>query len=180
MYSKTVFLAAALFSTTSFAATAQLGKVAFEANTNVKMFHFKGEAGDLKSKVEIEADKLKDLEIRIPVDSLKTGMEIRDKHMRERVFTAPDGSTPDIVFTSTSASCQAAAGGVQNCSVSGQLSFRGITKPFTFEVAYKDSKQVSGHAVVDVLDYGVTEQALAWANVKVDPKTPVEFELSLQ
>jgi polyisoprenoid-binding protein YceI len=175
-----IIAVATLVSVHSYAFTAQLGKVAFEANTNVKMFHFKGEAGDVKSKVDLQGDKLKDLEIRIPVDSLKTGMEIRDKHMRERIFTAEDGSTPDIVFTSSSATCQPPSGDTEQCSLSGQLSFRGKTRPFTFEVSYKDAKKVSGHAVIDVLEYGVSEQALAWANVKVDPKTPVEFELSLQ
>jgi polyisoprenoid-binding protein YceI len=160
--------------------TAQLGKVSFEAKTNVRMFHFSGEAGQIQSKVDVEGDQVRNLEIRIPVESLKTGMEIRDKHMRERVFTASDGSTPDIVFSSTSAKCQPPSGGAETCSLSGQLSFRGMSRPFTFEVSYKDGKRVEGHAVIDVTEYGVTDQALSWANVKVDPKTPVEFELSLQ
>jgi polyisoprenoid-binding protein YceI len=172
-------MVAALSSAPAFASTPQLGKVGFLAQTNVRMFQFKGEAGELKCKVEREGDRLSQLEIRIPVDSLKTGMEIRDKHMRERIFTAEDGSTPDIVFTSTSAKCEGQES-AKVCTVTGQLSFRGKTQPFTIEVNYKDQKQVSGHAIIDVLQFGVAEKALAWANVKVDPKTAIDFELSIQ
>jgi polyisoprenoid-binding protein YceI len=179
MFKQALAMALALGATGAHADTAQLGKVEFLAQTNIKMFQFKGEAGELKSKVERKGDALTALEIRIPVEALKTGMEIRDKHMRERIFTADDGSTPDIVFTSASASCQG-DGKEKTCALNGELSFRGKTQPFTLSVTLTGDNQVTGHAVIDVLQFGVAEKALAWANVKVDPKTAIDFELRLQ
>ena len=113
------------------AETIQHGKVEFLAVTNVKMFRFTGTAKEFQAKIDRKGAQLNALEIRIPVSSLKTGMEIRDKHTVERVFTA-DGSTPDIVFTADKSSCGAGASpSEQLCRVNGQLSFRGQRAPFS-------------------------------------------------
>ena len=80
-----VLAVAALLSHSAFADSVALGKVEFLVDTNVKLFKFKGQAGELQSKLVHTGPQLTHLELSIPVQSLKTGMDMRDRHMRERI-----------------------------------------------------------------------------------------------
>jgi polyisoprenoid-binding protein YceI len=174
-----VILAAGLVSAAQ-AAPVQVGKLAFVAETNVKMFRFSGKAEAVQSKLEREGSKLTALEIRVPVAQLTTGMDIRDKHMHERIFVASDGTSPDIVFTASSGTCQPqASAGEELCTVSGKLSFRGTTRDFPLTLILKDGRKAIGKAVIDVLEFGVKPEALAWTSIKVNPRTQVDFEVEL-
>jgi polyisoprenoid-binding protein YceI len=175
-----VFIASALFPSIAWTLeTARIkGTVGFLAETNVKMFRFKGESSELaQSKLSLEGgNRIAALEVRVPVASLKTGMDIRDKHTVERVFTSADGSTPDIVFTAGAGSCVPG----EKCEVSGTLSFRGVRRPLRLNLALdKDGARLRGDAVIDVLDFGVKPEALAWTQVHVENKVPVTFEAEI-
>lgn len=172
---------AALWSVMASAETVKLGKVAFLAETNVKMFRFTGEAHELQAKIQRNGNQLSQLEIRIPVASIKTGMEIRDKHMVERIFTAVDGSTPDIVYVADKSDCKPGASSQeQSCVLSGKLTLRGEQKDFPLTVSFKDGSKVQGHAEINVLDFGVDPQTLLYSGIHVANKTSVDFEVSLQ
>ncbi len=166
-------------SATAQAAPVKVGKLAFVAETNVKMFRFAGQASTVQSKVERTGNQLKSLEIRVPIAQLTTGMDIRDKHMRERIFHAPDGSQPDIVFTASAGGCEQKAPSEELCTVTGKLSFRGTTKEFPLTLTLKGGNAASGTAVIDVTEFGVKPEALAWTTIRVNPKTKVEFEVEL-
>lgn len=81
-----------LSSANSFAESVQLGNIKFIANTNVRMFKFTGEVKDLSSSLARANGTLSSFELRIPVKSIRTGMDIRDKHMQERIFLTDKGS----------------------------------------------------------------------------------------
>ena len=173
-------LSAALLAATAHAEIVKLGKLSFLATTNVRMFKFGGEAKEIQAKIERKGTDLSALEIRIPVLQLQTGMEIRDKHMRERIFTAADGSTPDIVFTGKKSICEPTSGTDKTCTVDGTLAFRGQVHPYQLQVVMKGDHDVQGHAAINVLDYGVDPKALTWANIVVDKNAAVDFDMSLQ
>jgi polyisoprenoid-binding protein YceI len=55
---------------------------------------------------------------------------MRDRHMREKIFTAPDGSTPELRFHGENIACPLLANGAQaTCEISGLFSLRGVSKP---------------------------------------------------
>ena len=172
---------ACLWSAGALAETAKLGKVEFIAETNVKMFRFTGEAHELQAKIQRKGNQLIQLEIRIPVASIKTGMEIRDKHTVERIFTAADGSTPDILYSADKSDCKPGASSTEQiCLLDGKLTIRGSQKPFPLTVSFKDDNKVQGHAIINVLDFGVDPNTLMYTGIHVDKNVAVDFEVSLQ
>src|ERR1019366_2788043 len=124
---------------------------------------FKGEAHEMQAKIQRTGNQLSALEIRIPVNSIKTGMEIRDKHTVERIFTAADGSTPDIVYTADKSTCKPGASDAeQSCLIDGKLTIRGQQRAYPLTVSLKNGNTVSGHTDVNVLDFGVDPQLLQY------------------
>ncbi len=166
--------------------TIDSGRVEFIAETSVKMFRFKGETKNFQSRLERTGNHLISLEVRIPTESLKTGMEIRDKHMRERIFTSKDGLIPDIVFKAGPSDCLSPertptdSSKEQLCEINGSLSFRGQQHPIKLAMTLKDGFTVEGKALVDVLDFGVSPDVLKWTGVIVDHKVWVNFEAKIK
>jgi polyisoprenoid-binding protein YceI len=181
MKSVSFFLVATLVSASlARAESIHLGKIQFVANTNVKMFKFTGEAKDMTSKVVRAGGGLQSFEFTIPVAQIRTGMEVRDKHMYERIFTAADGKLPDLTYQSSKVDCKALEGGVQTCAITGKLTFRGETKEFPITAIVKNGSEVSGKASVDVLQFGVKPEVLKYAKIVVENQVALDFEVKLQ
>ncbi len=105
------------------------GTAAFEASTNMPGIEAKGKSGALTAHVELsrEADKLvlQRIEASVPVNSLATGMTVRDEHMRRYIFTTPDGKEPDLRFVADSGLCGASGSGREfTCQLAGNLTIR--------------------------------------------------------
>ncbi len=75
-----------------------LGSVEFEAPVNIKALSIHGKANQLTGSLLLDGLNLKEINIKIPINSLSTGMKVRDKHMRQRIFQTEDGKFPDIEF----------------------------------------------------------------------------------
>jgi polyisoprenoid-binding protein YceI len=140
---------------------AREGQVEFTAVTNLPALEVHGRGQLLHASAVVRRDGrrifLQKLEARMPVDRLSTGMSVRDKHMRERVFVRPDGSAPDLAFLAEQAVCST---GAAPCVVTGQLSIRGEPRPFsvslTLEAVDGDrTVRVRGDGVVKLSDYGI-------------------------
>lgn len=156
-------------------------KVQFVANTNVKMFKFTGEAKDMTSTVARADGSLRSFEFAIPISAIKTGMDVRDKHMVERIFTTAEGKTPDVGYRSKKVECKPAnEPGTQTCSISGDLTIRGQTKDFPLVATLKNGSDVTGRATIDVLQFGVNPDSLKYAKVVVENQVALEFEAKLQ
>jgi len=162
------------------AETIQLGKIQFVANTNVKMFKFTGEAKSLVSKITRANGAIQSFEFTIPVAEIRTGMDVRDKHMYERIFTTADGKLPDLTYQSSKVECKAAEAGTQTCAISGKLTFHGETKEFPITATVKNGSEVSGKASVDVLQFGVKPEVLKYAKIVVENQVALDFEVKLQ
>jgi polyisoprenoid-binding protein YceI len=161
----------------------QSGMVSFEAPTNMPGVEVKGKSNALTAHVGIlrDGDNLSLLQIRagVPVRSLATGMKVRDEHMRRYIFTAPDGSEPDLVFTSDPVNCTAAGVREFMCTLVGSLSIRGIARPFTMELHTREqggsvpSYHATGDAVVKLSDYSIEPPS----QFGVKPANEVRFHL---
>ena len=150
-----------------------LKKLSFKADANVQALSVHGEAKRMDAAAVMDGEKVQELEVTVPVEELTTNMSLRDKHMREKIFTTTDGQVPAIRFRSREVTC------VQDqCEVKGQLSIRGIEKEHTFPVKVRsnDEKQiVSGGGPVRLSTFGIAQPEQL--GVKVDDVVGLEFEL---
>lgn len=84
--------------------------------------------------------------VKVPVKSLKTGLELRDEHMQKRLN--PDGKSPDVMIKNIKA-----AGGKGTAA----LTVAGITKKVVFK--YKEVGASSAEATfkVNLPDFNITD-----------------------
>jgi polyisoprenoid-binding protein YceI len=141
----------------------QGGTAEFLAKTNVPAVSVKGKSAAMQGHVTLQngasGAQLERIEAWLPVKTLLTGMSVRDEHMRKYVFTTADGQAPDIRFASERSSCSG-AGGDMTCQVSGQLTIRGIAKPFTIPLKVHSSGssfRAEGRSKVKLSDYGIAQ-----------------------
>ena len=104
-----------------------LGSVEFEAPVSVKALTIHGKAKKLTGSVLMDGLNLKKINVKIPVNSLSTGIKVRDKHMRERIFQTEDGKFPDIEFSSSEVNCTGQIDDME-CKVKGFLKIRAVLK----------------------------------------------------
>lgn len=139
------------------------GSIAFDVGTNVSAISVHGESKALKGRVRVrdgaEGLRLDDLEAVVPVESLNTGLKLRDGHMRKYIFQTPEGQVPDVRFAAEHADCPAArAGGQSTCTVAGVLTIRGTPRPFVIELSVSKENglfHVRGDADVRLSTYGI-------------------------
>ena len=62
--------------------------------------HGKSDRLNVLARVKQDGDRLllQDIDARVDAKTLSTGMGIRDQHMGEKIFTAEDGSVPELRF----------------------------------------------------------------------------------
>jgi polyisoprenoid-binding protein YceI len=165
------------------AVTVQRGTVTFAVKTSVPLTNIEGKSAGLAARVTVrrvaQGLRLEGIEAWTPVAALTTGMDLRDQHMRERVFTAPDGTTPDVRFASQGAVCSAAAQEV-TCQVPGNLSFRGSTRPLKVTLKVREENgefRVTGDSLVKLDQYGIDTSAWGGA-VRVENEVQFHFEFT--
>jgi polyisoprenoid-binding protein YceI len=142
----------------------QGGTAEFLAKTNMPAVSVKGKSGSLQAKVSLQPDgsgmRLEKVEAWLEVKSLVTGMNVRDEHMRRYIFTTQNGETPDVRFASEASSCSGVAGSEATCQVTGQLSIRGVARPFAIPLKVRANGgwfRAEGNAVVKLSDYGIAQ-----------------------
>ena len=114
----------------------------------------------------------------MPVNTLNTGMGLRDSHMRKYVFTTSDGQTPDVKFVASKATCSAAGANQSTCHVSGDLSIRGTARPFTIALKVTEndgSYRASGEGIVKLSTYGIPQPSQLGVHTDDDIKLRLEF-----
>jgi polyisoprenoid-binding protein YceI len=93
----------------------------------------------------------------MPVTALRTGMRLRDKHMRERIFETEAGDMPDVVFASERSTCRRVEDAAR-CRIIGTLSIRGIARPLSAEAFVTRNGpgyRAEAEARVLLSDYGI-------------------------
>jgi polyisoprenoid-binding protein YceI len=148
------------------AAAVEDGTASFVVNTTVPGISVKGKSSALEAHALVqrvpEGLRLEKVEASIAVASIRTGMALRDEHMRRYIFTTADGKTPDLRFENDAAPCaaQSGRGNEFSCQVMGTLTIRGVAKPFSVPLKIRadgTSFRVSGDSAVKLSDYGIEQ-----------------------
>jgi polyisoprenoid-binding protein YceI len=137
------------------------GEVRFTVPVNLRFLTIHGWTRALTGSVGVAPDEggfaLRDAALRVPVASLSTGMGLRDRHMRERIFATEDGGLPDVVFDSEAGRCRL-AGETALCRVEGRLAIRARERPFAVDLRVTRSDggfHAEGEGRVRLSDYEI-------------------------
>jgi polyisoprenoid-binding protein YceI len=137
------------------------GEVRFTVPVNLRVLTIHGWTRALTGSVAVAPDEggfaLRDAALRVAVASLSTGMRLRDRHMRERIFATEDGGLPDVVFDSHASRCRL-AGETAFCFVEGRLAIRARGRPFTVDLRVTrggGAYRAAGEGRVRLSDYGI-------------------------
>jgi polyisoprenoid-binding protein YceI len=136
------------------------GSASFLVGTNIPAVTVKGKSTAVHGAVQVrqtdEGLQLQHIEASVAVATLNTGMGVRDQHMRKYIFTTADGSTPDLKFVAPEGSCTGTKDTI--CRITGELSIRGVARPFGIELKVRENGSViraSGVGTVKLSDYGI-------------------------
>jgi polyisoprenoid-binding protein YceI len=123
--------------------------------------------------------RLENIEAIVAVESLRTGLKLRDGHMRKYIFQTPDGKAPDLRFSASTADCSPAdASGAATCVASGELAIRGTAKPFSIPLKVMRSGnefRVSGDGTVALSTYGIERPSQFGVKTEDEVKLHLEF-----
>jgi polyisoprenoid-binding protein YceI len=157
------------------------GTATFHAATNVPAIAIHGKSTALEGRARIRQIPnglvIEDLEAILPVDSLNTGMGLRDKHMREYVFKTPEGKVPDVRFVADRVVC-ANAGAANDCQLAGSLIIRGTPRPFALAlkvISEGSAFRATGDGVVKLSTYGIPCPSQLGVTAKDDVKLHMDF-----
>ena len=85
---------------------------------NLKALTIHGKANQLTGSLLLDGLNLKQINVKIPVNSISTGMKVRDKHLRQRIFQTEDDEFQDIEFFSSWVTCTGQPDNME-CDVKG-------------------------------------------------------------
>jgi polyisoprenoid-binding protein YceI len=158
------------------------GTASFDVDTNMPALSVHGKSNALEGRVRIrrgpEGPLLEQIEAKLPVESLQTGLKLRDEHMRKYIFTTSDGQVPDVRFAADKATCSKGSGNQSTCEVTGDLVIRGTAKPFTIALKVTEDKgsyHASGDGVVKLSTYGIEKPSQLGVKTTDDVKLRLDF-----
>ena len=156
--------------------------VSFDVGTNVPALRVHGKSESLTARAQLsvgpEGIVLEQMTASVPVHSLKTGLALRDEHMRKYIFATADGQTPDVRFSGERAGCLRTGPGQRStCTVNGTLVIRGTARPFTIVLTVNEEKgnlRASGDGIVKLSTYGIEQPS------QLGVRTTDEVKLKLE
>lgn len=144
------------------------------------VFHAKGPAGfkiDGKgSELQVKDDG-KQITFTVPLKDLKTGIDLRDRHMTEKYLEVE--KYPNAVLTVPwSEIKKPASGATEKGRAKGVMALHGKIKevPFVYGVVREgNTYKVKGKVPLDIRDYGIVIPSYLGVTVKPDIDVAVEF-----
>jgi len=156
----------------------------FQIGTNMPGLFVKGKSEALQARVQIHRSAdgvtLEHIEAQLPVKTLATGIAMRDQHMREHIFSTPDGQIPDVTFVGEGVSCPGIVPGHEgSCRVTGTLSIRGTPRNFSVLLKIREAGgapafRAAGDGVVKLSEYGIDQPTQF--GVKTENEIHLHFE----
>lgn len=118
----------------------------------------------------------------IPVESLTTGIDLRDRHMREYIFKTKEGTVPPIIFKSSHVKCEKSPNVEKNCEVEGELSIRSVAKkvklPMKMILNSDNRIKALGEKTILLSDFGIRVPGYMGIRDEVLIKIDVTGEIS--
>jgi polyisoprenoid-binding protein YceI len=148
--------------------------VSFKAKTTVFMT-VEGRGQELSV-----LDDGKSVLVRVPLKSLTTGMDLRDRHMREALDVAhyPEAELKVL----RNALVLPAKGASKSATVNGQLTLHGQTRPvaLSYQVAQEESStyKVEGTLGVDMKEFGIRPPN--YAGIALKPQIVVRASFNVK
>lgn len=121
-------------------------------------------------------DDSQNLTIIVPLANLKTGIDLRDKHMREKYLEV--GKYPNAELVVPRANLKLPADGSASGQAQGTMKIHGKTKPVTVSYTAKraGSKfEVAGDVRININDFGIEVPSYMGVTVKPDVVINVRF-----
>jgi polyisoprenoid-binding protein YceI len=155
------------------------GVVKFEATTNLSAVSIHGQSSDMKATATLLVDggklSLETVKARVDPNTLKTGMQIRDQHMKNKIFTDAKGTMPELMFTANGVSCEESS-----CKLNGELTLRGTTHPAAFSLKMRGDAgkgyKVSAESVIKLSAFGIEPPCQLGVCVVDDVRVKLEFQ----
>lgn len=155
-----------LFLSHSFAATATID---FVARTNVPGVSVEGKSENIN--VSYNAQKLTGSSFQLDVFDMKTGMDKRDQHLREKVFKAENRGDAKILFEAMNLDCSS------SCQLKGSLQIKDVKKEMTIPVSVsQDKKKIEGSTLLSLTDFNLPRPS--FMGVKVENEIEIKFVLA--
>lgn len=133
-----------------------------------------GRSGDLQV-----TDTGAAIKVTVPLAGLKTGIDLRDRHMKEKYLHV--AQYPNAVLEVQRAALkQPAAGGSVTAEVDGTLLLHGVTKPVHFKYAAKHEGgriRVDGGLRIDIRNHGIEVPSYMGLKVKPEVEAGAQFYL---
>jgi polyisoprenoid-binding protein YceI len=158
------------------------GTISFDVGTNLPALRVHGRSSSVTARVRLGSGPdgvvLDAIDASVPVESLKTGLALRDQHMRKYIFTTADGKVPDIRFSGERAECLKTGSGQRaTCTVNGALVIRDTARPFAITLTIDEENgqfRASGDGIVKLSAYGIDQPS------QLGVRTTDEVKLKLE
>jgi polyisoprenoid-binding protein YceI len=163
---------------TTFKSKPTEGQVVFEAVGKPSFLKIKGEGEGPEG--EVTVDKVVKGTFKFKIDSLKTGISMRDKHMKEKYLQVEKHPTAELTLEEVSKFDPAGAE-TQSSPFKGKLTIHGVTKPVDGQVEIK--KLAQGYSIkasfdTKITDYGIDVPSYAGITVTDLVKVSVDSKLN--
>ncbi|CAN5741785.1 hypothetical protein BH20VER1_BH20VER1_15250 [soil metagenome] len=158
------------------------GRISFAVRTNVPFIRVAGSSSALRGRGEGSvagtSARVQNLRFEIDPTSFATGNRLRDRHMIEQVFTAPDGSVPPVGLRAASFQVRLKPGTATWAGeLRAEVTLRGVTRPVTFQATATrrgDGALVRAEALLKTPDFGVKPISHAGVTVREEVRVTVE------
>jgi polyisoprenoid-binding protein YceI len=165
------------------------GMVSFVAATNFSAISVHGKSDKIRAHLHLRQTgqqlALGNIEARLDPATLSTGMALRDKHMRTKIFATENGDMPELVFRTAEVTCPAPAGGQHTrCDVHGTLSIRGVERAFRIPLTLRQDHgrrtayRVTGDTGVQLSTWGIERPSQL--GIQVADEVQLRIELLAQ
>jgi polyisoprenoid-binding protein YceI len=178
---KTVFALAILISVSSYGAnlkcTPSTGQVVFEATGKPSFLKIKGEGEGPEG--EVQMDKTIKGSFKFKMNSLKTGIGLRDTHMKEKYLQVEKHPMAELKLEEVAKFDPAAEN--QTSPFKGQITIHGVEKPVAGNVEIK--KLATGYKIkatfeTKITDFGIDVPSYSGITVTDVVKVSVDSQLN--
>ncbi len=157
--------------------SAKAGSISFSVGSNIPFLKVSGASKSIKGggqgTLNGDTASVRNLRFEVEAKSFKTGMQIRDDHLYDKVFKAGDGSFPTVVLRADSFTAKPDASKWTG-TLQGQLTLRGVTKPVSFRATLEKKGTgalVSASGSVKTSDFGVAK--ISYSGAVVDDSVTI-------